>query len=481
MERPRARHEPAARAERLREVVRHERRGLVHEPLHELAERRLLVLGRSGVDGHDPAEARGVPRVDLLDLGLRQLAAAAEALGHLPPREERVALLELLQPPGRGVEEHELERAARVGDPDLEHRLPAAHPLHAHVADRGEDDPFLPDLELGDAPHRRPVLVRARPELQGLLDRDPAALLELGAGRGVRARERRERGGEPPAPLGALGGVPGRRGLPPLGLRHGDRGRVRGRGRGRGRGRFTVSLAPAKRGRGPGRGGASGPRLESISIRAARATSRSSGGSGISDERWAAIRASARRRSRGGSASNAAASASRRASAGESGTPAARARATAPCAVAPKPVSLPARASPASAKRRGGTSAASARAAAGTAPSARSPPVPSSPGTRGGYQPGPTREIAATPSPARDGHEAGRRLLAPGGGRPARVSVSDPRGGRSARRAAAPRAGPRATRPRAGPPRPACRRSPSRSPRTRRPSPCGRRARRPAR
>jgi hypothetical protein len=59
------------------------------------------------------------------------------------------------------------------------------------VDDGGEDDALLARAELGDAPHRRAVLIGARPELERLLEREAAALLEQGARGGMRARQGR--------------------------------------------------------------------------------------------------------------------------------------------------------------------------------------------------------------------------------------------------------------------------------------------------
>ena len=174
--------EPAPRDDLGRQVVDRERRVLVDEPLHEAPERGVLVVGGAGIDRHDPPEARGVAGADLLDLGLRHLAAPAEALRHLPPGEERVPGLELLHSPGRRVEEDEVEPAARVGRGHLEHRPAVPHALDARRGDRGEHDPLLSRPELGDAPQRGPVLVEPRPELERLLDGLAPALLELGGG-----------------------------------------------------------------------------------------------------------------------------------------------------------------------------------------------------------------------------------------------------------------------------------------------------------
>ena len=239
----------AARAHLGRQVVHGERRVLVHEPLHELAQRRVLVVGGPRVDGDDPPEARRVSGLELLHLGLAHLVAAAEALGHLPRAEERVTRSELLDPPRRRVEEDELERAGRVGEPDLEERAAVAHPLHADVTDGPVDDPLVAGTQLRDAPNLRAVLVRLREELERLLDGGAPALLELRARRRVGAGQLRERRGEPLPALGPLRRRARRRGLGP-GVGPSTPRRLRRRyarderplGRGRGRGRPSTSL-----------------------------------------------------------------------------------------------------------------------------------------------------------------------------------------------------------------------------------------------
>jgi hypothetical protein len=68
------------------------------------------------------------------------------------------------------------------------------------MVDEPVHDPLVAGPELCDASDLRPVLVRAREELQGLLDGLAVSLLELGARGRVEAGELRKRRAELRAP-----------------------------------------------------------------------------------------------------------------------------------------------------------------------------------------------------------------------------------------------------------------------------------------
>ena len=93
-----------------------QRRQLVAEPLHELAERRVLVVGRARVDRDDAAE---VGRVALAGAspppGGSSAGARRSPRSPCPSTSSVLARRELLLPPGRRVEEDQVEPARAVG------------------------------------------------------------------------------------------------------------------------------------------------------------------------------------------------------------------------------------------------------------------------------------------------------------------------------------------------------------------------------
>ena len=183
--------ELAARADGRRQVVHRERRQLVAQPLHELAQRRVLVVRGPGVDRDHAPEAGRVTGGELLHLGLAHLAATAEPLRHLARDEQRLACRELLQAPGRGVEEDEVEPPARVGDLHLEERLAALHAGQLGAAHGRHGDADLGGPQLRDGAGAGAILVGLGPEGERLLHRQVAALLQERAGRRVNPGARR--------------------------------------------------------------------------------------------------------------------------------------------------------------------------------------------------------------------------------------------------------------------------------------------------
>ncbi len=249
-----------------RELVQRQRRQLVAEPLHELAQGRVLVVGGADVERHDAPEVGRVARLDLLHLGLAHLPAPAVALGHLPRGEERVADREPIEAPGRRVEEDQLQRGRRgpglgIGHRHLEDGPAVAHALRARGGHADEHVRLVAQGQLADPPHAGPVLVGLGPELQGRLDRLPPALLELGPRRRVRTREIGQPAPERAAPLLALGGgarlgrAPGRG--PPR-ARAPPAGTVRRRARGSARREQRSAMAGQEPPAAPAPGGPSG-------------------------------------------------------------------------------------------------------------------------------------------------------------------------------------------------------------------------------
>ena len=225
-----------------------------HEPLHELAQRRVLVVGRARRRRDDPPEVGRVAGLELLHLGLAHLAPAAEALGHLPRDEQRLARRELLQPPGRRVEEDELEpRRSHRRRSTLRSGLPFRIRCDADAARRSPRTiASSPARSSAMRPDAGAVLVRPGPELERLLHRQATALLERArAARGgpgeLGERVRRSAARRSGVALGAAAvGVAGPAGRPSR--------RARGRAvgaRGAGIRGSRLGVAPA-RGRGRG-------------------------------------------------------------------------------------------------------------------------------------------------------------------------------------------------------------------------------------
>ena len=260
----------------------------------------MLVIGRSGVEGHDPPEAGGVAGLQLLHLRLAHLPTAAEAFRDLARGEQGLAGDKPLEPPDRRIEEDEVERGRVLPSPGsatttLRMGRPSRILWMRTAATRASTLASSPTRRAPMGRTSAAILVGLGRELQRILHRLSPPFLEERARRRVGPGQVAQRGGELLAALLSLRGSPG------LGRgrrQGGGLGNRRGSGRGLGGlrcpGRQKGALEPA-----PSPSAAA----LSTSTRPARAASRSSGGSGMRAPRSAAMRITVRRRAAAGTAS----------------------------------------------------------------------------------------------------------------------------------------------------------------------------------